>query len=383
MKRKCKNVDITDLEFIKTAINKCMANKVKTKGKKIYRRDDIKRYFEEHDNDVNKIAMELQAEMKARKLNLTSVSYKNVLDRCSGKPRRLCIEDIKQQFYDYIATMALDDLSSYIGVNQTACQYGKGQQYSARLVSKWLKHEKISYCAKADIKKCYQSITHENMMSWLQKHVKNEQLLWLIGELLSTCEEGLPIGSYMSITLCALYVADIYHSIENDYCYAKRGKSINPVSKVLIYLDDIYIFGSNATQIKKVMRGTIDYAKDMGLTIKDNWQLISLRKSDADAHIDIVGYKVYRDRVTARRSNYLKLRKSVRDFKRHKSCKLARTLIARLGIFLKFTSSQRFVKKYRTRKLLKLARRKVAFYDKSKIRRTTAAGSKGWQLLPD
>ena len=39
----------------------------------------------------------------------------------------------------------------------------------------------------------------------------------IIEELLSACDCGLPIGSYMSIRLCALYVANLYLHIEGSY----------------------------------------------------------------------------------------------------------------------------------------------------------------------
>lgn len=375
MKRKCKNADITDITFIKDAIKACMARKLHQRGYRIYNRADVKSYFEYHHNDIDSIAKELQAEILGRHLILEPVHYKTVIDKSNGKERLLCVEHIKQQFYDYIATNALSDLDSYIGVHQTACKIGKGQQYSARLVKRWLNTEDISYCIKADIRKCYQSITHENIMLWLRKHVKNEPLLWLIGELLNNCEEGLPIGSYMSIKLCALYLADIYHHIENDYIYEKRGERRNAVNKVLIYLDDIYIFGSNATQLKRVIRGTIDYAKSKGLEIKPDYKFVSLKAMDENAHVDVVGYKVYRDRITARRSNYLKLKRSIRKFKHSpNNVSYALSTVARLGLFLNHTNCTRFVRKYRIKKLRKSARKVVSEYAKSDFRQKTESG---------
>lgn len=372
-KRKCKNVDISDAEFIRDAVNRAMERKVHQKGKRIYKRQDVREYFQQHDHSIDNIVEELRSEILNRELVLEPVFYKDVIDKNNGKQRRLCVEHIKQQFYDYIAALALDELSSYIGVNQTACKPRMGQQFSARLVYRWLNTEDIKYCIKADIRKCYQSITHENILAWLRKHVKNEPLLWLIEKLLDTCEEGLPIGSYLSIKLCALYVADLYHHIEGGYLYQKRGETVNAVNKVLIYLDDIFIFGSNATQMKKVIKGATAYAESMGLTIKPDWRLLSLSPKDPNAHVDVVGYKVYRDRITTRRSNYLRLRQTVRDFKREPTnVTYARSLTARLGLFLKYTNSRRFVCKYRTTKLSKRARKVVSNYDKSIVRQRAA-----------
>lgn len=75
MKRKCKNVDITDLGFICTAINDCLRNKNKS-------RNDILRFERDYPN-MSTMALEMQEEIKNRKLNLKPIWYKDKFDQAS------------------------------------------------------------------------------------------------------------------------------------------------------------------------------------------------------------------------------------------------------------------------------------------------------------
>ena len=56
MKRKCKNIDITNIEFIEKAITDCLSGKKKT-------RQDIVLIMNKHNDSIHKIALEMQSEL--------------------------------------------------------------------------------------------------------------------------------------------------------------------------------------------------------------------------------------------------------------------------------------------------------------------------------
>jgi hypothetical protein len=256
-----------------------------------------------------------------------------------------------------------------------------GPIYGVRVIHGWLKSDDtIRYAIKADIKKCYPSIKKEMIMAWLNRHVKNDELLWLIEELLSTCDYGLPIGSYMSIRLCALYVANLYHHIEGTYFTQRRGKMNNIFSHVMINLDDIYIFGSNAKEMNKAFRSVMKYSKEvLGLEIKEDWKMLSFSSHDSNAHIDAMGYRIYRNRITMRRRNYVKLKSSAKRFRKSNSIKDARSFLAIEGMFARHTNSKHFCMKYNIYHLKRKARKEVSEYDKGndyrKARSSTSINS--------
>lgn len=374
MKRKCRNIDISDVNFIESCADECITRK----GRKAYERSDVRRLFNKF-GDLHSFAIDMSRRIKAHELKLKRVRYMTRTDRSNEKKRLIMIEDIEQQILDYVVYNSLDDLESYIGHYQIACRKGLGPLYGVRVIHGWLQSDDtIRYAIKADIKKCYPSIKKELMMAWLNRHVKNDELLWLIEELLSTCDYGLPIGSYMSIRLCALYVADLYHHIEGTYFTQRRGKKKNVFAHVMINLDDIYIFGSNAKEMNKAFRSVMQYSKKaLGLEIKSDWKMLSFSRNNPDAHIDALGYRIYRNRVTMRRRNYVKLKSSARKFSKTHSVRDARSFLAREGMFARHTDSIKFCNKYNIYHLKRKARKVVSENDKKSNKHNQAATSTG------
>ena len=76
MKRKCKNVDITSMKFICDAVQDCLNHKTTEK----LNRKRTRKYLDEHDNDINKIALEIQNEIKNR--NLVRYAHRYIMLSC-------------------------------------------------------------------------------------------------------------------------------------------------------------------------------------------------------------------------------------------------------------------------------------------------------------
>lgn len=364
MKRKCKTVDITNIEFIEDAIKDCMAHKT---GKKRNKRQIVD-FLSRYNNDEHQIALTLQSEIKNRCLEIEPTRTIPIIDKSNGKERVLTIEHIKQQMYDYIAVHGLEELYSRYGYYQINVRKHGSPLMAVRYTQGWLNDKDIKYVIHMDIKKCYPSITKENMMCWIHKHIANDALLWLIEQLLSTSERGLPIGSRLSIELCALYLSDMYHHLESNYYYSRKGKKVPIYKHWIFFLDDVFLFGSNARKMTNAMPNLIDAYASKGLTIKPDWNIVCLKKNRKDTHIDMLGYKVYHDHITMRRRDYIKTRQALNDFKKHpNSVKKAQTFISMYGLFIKHTNSIKFRKKYKADKYYKKARKVVSNYDKSNV----------------
>ena len=365
-KRKCKNVDIANFDFIKKCICDCMRNK----PARAWNRTDVKAYWKLHNGDIDSIAKEMQNELKTKTVHFPTPRISVRIDRSNGKERTITVEDIKEQYYDYVAFYGLDDLAPMIGEYQIACVKGKGPILGARIIKGWLKDDSIRYAIKADVKQCYPSIKRENMMRFIRRHVKNDTLVYLIETLLvNTPNDGLPIGSYLSIRLCALYLSQLYQHIGGSYF--RRNKNI--VSHVMFFLDDIYIFGTNARAMHKAMRGIVQYSESIGLRLKPDWKMINLNPGDKHAHFDAMGYRIYRDRITMRRRDYVKTRAAFRRFQKRPCYKTASSVAAYHGLFVKVTDSYRFRKKYGVKRSFRKARKIISDHDKGDIFRTAAA----------
>lgn len=380
MKRLCKDVDITDRGLISRAVYACLKNK--------YKRNDVTRYFSQvsglTENQircihrrygrkslypiVEIIISDLREEIINESLSFPSIWYRDKIDGSSGKIRRIGIQNIKQQLYDYIAVEGLKPLLKRIGEYQYASIPGRGTTKGKQVISRWIKDRNTRYFVKLDVKKCFESIDHDLLMRFMEKHIKNEKLIWLIRALIDSFEKGLSIGSYLSQYLCNLYMSVLYHYIMEELHKTRRGKRINLIRHCLIYMDDILLIGSRKRDMEMAAKKIIQKADEMGLTIKDNWQVRSIDETP----IDMMGFKIYRTHTEIRGRIFLRVRRSFRRARNALTIRVAKKCLSYYG-YLKYTNSRKIERKWKVKPILKKCKG-VIRRNESKIFTTAAAG---------
>ena len=360
MKRLCKDVDITDRGLISRAVYACLKNK--------YKRNDAIRYFSQvsglTQNQIRCIyhrygrkaiypiaeiiITDLQKEIISKSLSFPPIWYRDKIDGSSGKIRRIGIQNIKQQLYDYIAVEGMKPLLKRIGEYQYASIPGRGTTKGKQVISRWIKDRNMRYFVKLDVKKCFESIDHDLLMGFMKKHIKNERLVWLIKTLIDSFERGLSIGSYLSQYLCNLYMSVLYHYITEDLYKTRRQNRTNLIRHCLIYMDDILLIGSRKRDMEMAIKKIIQKAAEMGLTIKDNWQV---RNVD-EAPIDMMGFKIYRSHTEIRGRIFLRVRRSFRKARKEPTLRIAKKCLSYYG-YLKHTNSRTIERKWRVKPILK------------------------------
>lgn len=395
MKRVCKDIDITDRDLISRATYKCLKNK--------YKRNDVLelfanissltknqiyviyyRYKSKGIKPFVEILIDiLRNELLNKDISFPPIWYKDKIDSSSGKKRHIGIQNIKQQIYDYIAVEGLKPLLKRIGSHQFASVKGRGQVAGMRMIKRWLRNKALKYFAKLDIKKCYPSIPQDKLITFLEQYIKNDMLIWLIKRLLQSFENGLSIGSYLSQFLCNLYLSQIYHFIGHQHKIRRHKDgtqdSIPLVYHRLFYMDDILMMGTSAKDIHKAVKLIISYCKKLGLTIKENWfvKQIPYSKNHDSNFIDMMGFRIYRTHITIRRRVFKRIRrvymKVYKLWKIHRCIliEFARRCISYYGL-LKNSDSFKVIKKYHVKDVLKICKKVVKNYDKSKIQYKTA-----------
>lgn len=391
LKTYCKNINVLDIDLITHATYQCLDDK--------YTRNDTLRLLSEVSGltpnqcfnmiyrwgkqsvywIVDALILQMQNELKEKELHFIPIWYKEKVDASSFKIRKIGIQNIKQQIYDYIAVAAMQPIFCRIGQHQYASIKDRGCIKGVRTIRRWMRNKEIKYYAKLDVKKCYESIDKKLLMKFLKEKIKNDSLIWLIETLINTFEDGLSIGSYLSQFLCNLYMSQLYHEIEHMHRIRKSRRNkcdeyISLVTHQLFYMDDILLLGTNAKDIHKAVKQVISYAKNqMGLTIKLNWIVSKLDYIDAERckkFIDMMGYRIYRDHVTIRRRVFKRIRRALMKvyklIKIHKNIHLlwARRCISYYGQ-IKNSDSVNVRKKYRVDYILKICKKVVS--DESKI----------------
>ena len=380
MKKLCKNVDITDRGLISRAVHDCLRHK--------YKRNDVTKYLSQISGlsqsrihciyyrygkeamcpFVEIIITDLQEELTNNAISFPAIWYREKIDGSSGKVRRIGIQNIKQQLYDYIAVEGMRPLLKRIGEYQYASIPGRGTTKGKQVISRWLKDRNMRYFVKLDVKKCFESIDHDLLMAFLEKHIKNEKLIWLIRTLIDSFEKGLSIGSYLSQYLCNLYMSILYHYIMEDLYKARRGKRTNLVHHCLIYMDDILLIGSRKRDLETAVKKVVQKADEMGLAIKDNWQI----RSVDEAPIDMMGFKIYRTHTEIRGRIFLRVRRCFRRARKQITLRIAKKCISYYG-YLKHTDSRKIQKKWKVNKIIKKCKG-VIRRNESKIFTATATG---------
>ena len=383
MKRLCKDVDITDRGLISKAVYACLSKK--------YKRNDVVKYLSQVSGikqeyirciyyRYGKKAMypfteivisKIQNEIKSGNISFPEIWYREKVDGSSGKIRRIGIQNIKQQLYDYIAVEGLKPVLKRIGEYQYASIEGRGTTKGKEVISRWIRNRDMRYFVKLDVRKCFESIDHGKMMEFLRRRVKNEPLLHLIETMLGSFERGLSIGSYLSQYLCNLYMSILYHEIKKNMCRTRKGKRgnkrVNLVRHCLIYMDDILLIGPRKRDLEKAAKLTVRKASEMGLEIKPNYQV---RQIDGNC-IDMLGFKIYRTHTEIRGRTFLRVRRSFRRARKRLTEGVARKCLSYYG-YLKHTNSRRFQRKWKVRRTIKKC--KGVIRNESKIYRTAAAG---------
>lgn len=132
MKRLCKDVDITDRGLISRAVYKCLNKK--------YKRNDVIKYLSGASGleekyvrciyfrygklalrpTVETVITNIQNEIRNGTISFPPIWYRNKIDGSSGKTRRIGIQNIKQQLYDYIAVEGLKPIIRLEELQETA-----------------------------------------------------------------------------------------------------------------------------------------------------------------------------------------------------------------------------------------------------------------------
>jgi hypothetical protein len=143
------------------------------------------------------------------------------------------------------------------------------------------------YCLKLDIKKFYPNIDHEILKSLLRKKFKDNDLLWLLDEIIDSAP-GLPIGNYLS-----QYFANFYLSYFDHWIKEELGEKY-----YFRYADDIVVLSGNKAHLHKILSKINYYLNSkLNLQVKGNYQIFPI----ASRGIDFVGYVFYHTHILLRK----------------------------------------------------------------------------------
>jgi hypothetical protein len=178
-------------------------------------------------------------------------------------------------------------------------------------------------------------------------------------------QRGISIGSYLSLRMGNLIMGIALHWLEENSFYTDRkGKRKRRFSHVIVYTDNVSIFGSNRTQVKRAMQDITEcLCINFKLTVTSPWIFRSLEK---DGFYDVAGYKIYASHTTIRKRSFKRTRNECIRNKRDYDPLTARSVASRWGQ-LKWTDSFNFCTKYKYFRAFSQSKKVIQNEAKSRI----------------
>jgi len=192
------------------------------------------------DNNEDELLKELQLSLKN---NTYITSDYDIFERCEYTKTRIIY---KLPYYpDRIAQWALlQVIEPYLLRRLSEDTYSaipnRGIHKCLNKLTNALRcDEELLYCFKMDIKKYYPSINHTILKQEYSKIFKDNDLLWLIYEIIDSVEmsegTGIPIGNYLSQWSANLYLT----------AFDRWVKETLKVKHYYRYMDDIVVLGKS------------------------------------------------------------------------------------------------------------------------------------------
>lgn len=178
----------------------------------------------------------------------------------------------------------------------------KGIHYALKLLNKYMEDKQnTTYCLKLDIKKFFPNIDHNILKRLLRKKIKDNDVLWLLDEIIDSIEDGkgIPIGNYTSQYFANFYLSYFDHWLKEEM----------KVKYVIRYMDDIVILHESKKYLHNLRNEIENYLwTNLKLKVKGNWQVFPSRVRG----IDFVGYRHFGDYILLRKSTAKKLKRKMR-----------------------------------------------------------------------
>ena len=174
----------------------------------------------------------------------------------------------------------------------------------------WFNNNQVKgYCLKADIRHYFQEVDHNIFLSIISKKIKDQELIWLISQILNNNVSGNPAGKGMPLgNLTSQFFANIYLN-ELDYFVKHKLKA----KYYLRYVDDFVILHNSRQQLYLWKEQIILFLKkELNLELHpEKSKVISLSRG-----IDFVGFRNFYYFKLLRKRNTRKILFRIEQYKK-------------------------------------------------------------------
>lgn len=290
---------------------------------------------------------------------------KEIYDGIQRKKRFIIVPSFDEQVIHHMVVNILKPIflcgmyeHSYGSIPKRGAHKGKN------VIIKWIKHDgkNCKYVLKMDIRKYFDSIPHDIYLSKLCRIIKDARFMGILEEITGVIPRGLPLGFYTSQWTANWYLQELDHYIKEDL----RAKHY------MRYMDDMIIFGSNKRELHKIRIEIEQYLNiNLGLQMKDNWQVFRFDYKNKYRFLDYMGFRFYRTRTTLRRTILLKATRKARRIHRADKVTIyaARQILSYLGWFKHTDTYGYYLREIKPFVNYQQLKRRLSNFDKRQNRR--------------
>lgn len=187
-----------------------------------------------------------------------------------------------------------------------ACIPKRGVHYAIKKLKRYMYAANIknpnAYVLKCDISKFFYSIDKDILYSYLQRYIKDKDLLDLTQKYIYDDEEkvGIPIGNYTS-----QYFANIYLNRFDHYI-----KEVLKIKYYIRYVDDFVLILENKEEAKRIKRELETYL-DVNLHLKLNQKTNYYKIKQG---VTFLGYKVFPNYVLIRSQRKKQMYRTIKKY---------------------------------------------------------------------
>ncbi len=241
------------------------------------------------DTDTDTYLYRLQDMLKGKTYRTSQYEVFKIFDK--GKEREISkLPYFPDRICQWAIMLQIEDtlVKNFIG-NTYASIPGRGIHLAVKRIKKAMTDkEGTCYCLKFDVKKYFPTIDHEILKAMLRKKFKDEDLLWLLDEIIDSVDSGLPIGNYLS-----QYLANFYLSYFDHWM-----KEVKKCRHYYRYMDDVVVLHHSKRWLHRLKFDVEDYlSQRLNIVLKADWQIFPARIRG----IDFAGYRVFGEYILLRK----------------------------------------------------------------------------------
>ena len=254
----------------------------------------------------------MQKELKEKTYNHGKYRVFTVYD---PKERKIAAAPFKDRVVHHAVHDVIEPLMDKTFIYHSfACRKNKGTHKALDWAQKFLRLN--SFCFHGDIKKYFFSIDRGILKGILRKRINDENLLWLLDEIIDSAiytgqEKGLPIGNLTSQFFANLYLNELDYFVK-----------FNLKAKFYIrYMDDFIIFENDREKLTGFKSKIRDFLKmKLALELHEGKSQIYNTQSG----IKFLGFRIFKNYRKLATNNVRRFKKRLKKFEYLLDCRRIR-----------------------------------------------------------